>query len=137
MPVQTPSDAPPARATAPSLDGREFVMASSTASAVDPAAPSRFRYREQDGVVWGEYEGDTVTFGRFVGRRTGDGVDVSFVHVLARDLAVVSGTGSSTVEAPGTDAPDGSGAAPGAGLRLVERFRIGDVDHVSICVEVL
>jgi hypothetical protein len=118
--VQNPTDAP----AAPSLDGREFVMASSTASAVDPASPSRFRYHERDGVVWGDYDGDTVTFGRFVGRREGDSIDVSFVHVLVRDLAVVSGTSTSLVA-----------VGEGEGLRLVEEFRIGDVEHVSVCVE--
>ena len=109
--------------TAPSLDGRHFVMESSTNSAVDPESPSTFDYFERDGVIWGEYVGDTVTFGRFVGTRVGDELSVSFVHVLTDGHTVVSGTGGSVVEAT-LD-----------GVRLVERFRIGDVDHVSICVE--
>ena len=110
--------------TAPSLDGREFVMESSTASAVDPVAPSRFRYREREGVVWGEYTGDTVTFGRFVGRRQGDELTVSFAHVLAASGAVVTGSSVSTVQ------------AADVGLRLVEEFRIDGQDHVSVCIEV-
>ncbi|MGO4690093.1 hypothetical protein [Glaciibacter sp. 2TAF33] len=110
---------------APSLHGREFVMASSTASAVDPDSPSRFRYSERDGVIWGDYDGDTVTFGRFVGTRTGNDLAVSFAHVMAEGGAVVTGTGHSRVETPG-DA---------GGIRLVEEFRIGDIDHISICVE--
>jgi hypothetical protein len=101
-------------------------MDSSTASTVDPASPSRFRYSERDGVVWGDYDGDTVTFGRFVGTRSGDLLDVSFVHVLVEGGSVVTGSSRSTVRAADRD----------GGIRLVEDFRIGDVDHVSVCVEV-
>lgn len=110
---------------APSLDGREFVLESSTASEVDPNSPSRFRYSERDGVVWGDYDGDTVTFGRFLGTRSGDVLTVSFAHVMVSDGTVVTGSSQSRIE---TDAL--------AGLRLVEDFRVGDVDHVSVCVEV-
>lgn len=106
-----------------SLDGRRFVMAFSTASVVDPEAPSRFLYFERDGVVWGDYEGGTVTFGRFVGSRAGDDVSVSFAHVLVEDERVVVGTSASKVE------------QDDAGLRLVERFTINGVEHVSVCVE--
>ncbi|WP_370544517.1 hypothetical protein [Frondihabitans sp. VKM Ac-2883] len=110
-------------ALAPSLDSRRFVMESSTNSPVDPDSPSRFRYFEKDGVIWGDYDGDTVTFGRFVGTRVGDDLSVSFVHVLVEDGSVVAGTGGSEVVA----GPDG--------VRLVERFEIDGVDHVSVCVE--
>jgi hypothetical protein len=109
--------------TAPSLDGREFVMTSSTNSPVDPASPSRFHYSERDGVIWGDYVGDT--FGRFVGTRTGDVLQVSFVHQLLDGGTVVSGTGGSRVEL------DGRGRR-----RLVEEFEIDGDDHISICVEV-
>ncbi|MBF4577122.1 hypothetical protein ITJ49_13225 [Frondihabitans sp. VKM Ac-2883] len=98
-------------------------MESSTNSPVDPDSPSRFRYFEKDGVIWGDYDGDTVTFGRFVGTRVGDDLSVSFVHVLVEDGSVVAGTGGSEVVA----GPDG--------VRLVERFEIDGVDHVSVCVE--
>jgi hypothetical protein len=98
-------------------------MTSSTNSAVDPGSPSTFRYFERDGVIWGEYEGDTVTFGRFVGTRVGDDLTVSFAHVMVSDQSVVTGSSGSVVE----EADDG--------LRLIENFRIGDIDHVSICVE--
>jgi hypothetical protein len=110
--------------TAPSLDGRRFVMESSTNSAVDPDSPSHFSYFERDGVIWGDYDGDTVTFGRFVGTRVGDELAVSFAHVMVADGSVVTGTSGSFVE------------ATAGGIRLIENFRIGDVDHVSICVEV-
>lgn len=117
-----PSDPSPT-GPAPSLDGRSFVMISSSNSAVDPASPSRFTYFERDGVIWGDYEGDTVTFGRFVGTRAGDELGISFAHVLTATGAVVTGTSGSRVEA---DAD---------GLRLVESFRVDGVEHVSICVE--
>jgi hypothetical protein len=108
---------------APSLNGRRFVMESSTNSPVDPDSPSTFHYFEEAGVIWGDYDGDTVTFGRFVGTRVGDRLSVSFAHVMATDGLVVTGTSGSTVE------------ATTAGIRLIENFRIGDDDHVSICVE--
>lgn len=113
----------PATASAPSLDGRRFVLQSSTNSRVDPDAPSVFDYHEQDGIVWGDYRGDTVTFGRFVARRVGDVIDVAFVHRLVSTGEVVSGDSTSSIEV-GDD-----------GLRLVERFRIDGVDHESVCVE--
>jgi hypothetical protein len=109
---------------APSLDRRRFVMESSTNSAVDPTSPSSFQYFERDGVIWGDYDGDTVTFGRFVGTRVGNLLSVSFAHVMAADGRVITGTSGSVVEATAD------------GIRLVENFTIDDVDHVSICVEV-
>jgi hypothetical protein len=107
-----------------SLDDREFLMESSTASSVDPVAPTRFFYSERDGVVWGNYLGDTVTEGRFVGTREADRLTVSFAHALAAGGNVVTGTSVSLIE---TDA-DGR-------LRLVENFEIEGVDHVSVCIE--
>jgi hypothetical protein len=109
----------------PTLDGRRFVMESSTASIVDPGSPSRFHYHEQDGLVWGDYAGDTVTIGHFVGSRVGDVLSVTFAHVIAATGAVVTGASDSTVKT----ADDGR-------LRLVEAFRIDGIDHVSICIEV-
>ena len=100
-------------------------MESSTASDVDPAAPSRFRYFEQDGLVWGSYTGDTVTSGRFVGSRTGDALAISFAHVLADGRQVVTGSSASTVQ-----------VSPEGALRLVEEFCIEGQQHVSVCVEV-
>jgi hypothetical protein len=118
-----PSDPSSTTALAPSLDGRSFVMISSSNSAVDPSSPSRFSYFERDGVVWGEYVGDTVTFGRFVGTRVGDELSISFAHVMTADGSVVTGTSGSRVET----AADG--------LRLVESFEVDGVEHVSVCVE--
>lgn len=99
-------------------------MESSTNSAVSATSPSRFRYFERDGVVWGDYDGDTVTFGHFVGTRVGNDLRVSFVHVLVADGGVITGTGGSVVE-PLTEGK----------VRLVERFQIDGTDHISICVE--
>ncbi len=122
--LDTVTTEPERASPTPSLDGRRFVLASSTNSPVDPRSPSRFRYHERDGVVWGDYDGDTVTFGRFVGTRVGDALAVSFAHVLLADRSVVTGTGNSVVEA--TD----------EGVRLVESFRVGEVQHTSVCTEV-
>ena len=110
----------------PSLDGRVFDMASSTASRVDPDAPTRFAYHEADGVVWGEYRGDTVREGRFVGVRRLGRIDVSFVHALVAG-SVVSGAATSRIEAD----PDRPGA-----VRLVEDFEVEGTGHRSVCVEV-
>lgn len=106
------------------LDGRVFDLVSSTASRVDPEAPTRFRYHEARGVVWGEYVGDTVAEGRFVGTRDGARLTVSFVHALVAGGAPVSGDAVSRVET-GED-----------GLRLVEDFEVDGAAHVSVCAEV-
>lgn len=108
----------------PSLDGRTFKMISSTTSAVDPHAPSVFRYREEDGVVWGEYTGDTVTLGRFIGTRTGDSISIRFVHVLAADGSVVTGAGDSDIE------------QDEQGLRLVEHYEMHGAPQLSVCAEI-
>jgi hypothetical protein len=109
-----------------SLDGRVFDMVSSTASRVDPDSPTRFRYHESAGVIWGDYVGDTVSEGRFVGTRDGDRLVVSFVHALIDGGARISGSAESRIE----DAGD-------AGLRLVEDFEAHGEPQVSICAEVL
>ncbi|MFP1602773.1 hypothetical protein PTQ19_15210 [Microbacterium esteraromaticum] len=110
--------------TLPSLDGRIFKMVSSTTSAVNPEAPSVFRYFEQDGVIWGDYTGDTVTIGKFVGTRTGDRIWVSFVHVLVADGSVVTGDGESDIEV------DDDGM-----LKLIEHYEMHGAPQLSVCVE--
>lgn len=99
-------------------------MVSSTTSAVNAEAPSTFRYFEQDGVIWGDYTGDTVTIGKFVGTRTGDTIWVSFVHVLADTGEVVTGNGESDIEV------DDEGM-----LRLVEHYEMFGAPQLSVCVE--
>ncbi|MGI5200418.1 hypothetical protein ACQEU6_02245 [Spirillospora sp. CA-108201] len=110
------------------LDGRLFAMVSSTASRVDPAAPTRFAYTEADGVVWGSYEGDTVVHGRFVGARRGDQVRLNYVHLTKRGADPVAGSSTNQIEL----LPDGR-------IRLVEEFRSDgdDTPQVSICEEVV
>lgn len=123
---ETPSEALPPPMRMPSLDGRRFVMTASTTSAVDPDSPSEFTYFERDGVIWGDYWGDTVTFGRHVGVREGDVIRLSFVHVLAADGTVVRGEGESTIER----GEDGR-------LELAERYEMHGAPQESRCVEVL
>ncbi|MGP4100333.1 hypothetical protein [Nonomuraea sp. KM90] len=108
------------------LNGRKFVMVSSTASAVNPDSPTAFEYWETDGVVWGSYTGDTVTEGRFVGTRDGDRVSISYVHALVAG-GTAGGKSSSRIET----GDDGL-------LRLVEEFTFegDDTPHVSVCAEV-
>ena len=108
-----------------SLDGLRFAMVSSTASAVDADAPTTFDYHQDGSLIWGEYTGDTVAAGRFVGELAGAEVRVSFAHALASDGSVVRGDAVSRAER----AEDGR-------IRLVEDFAVDGVDHVSICVQV-
>lgn len=116
------------------LDGRSFDLVHSTASVVDAAAPTRFRYHEHAGdsgdsgdsggvLVWGEYAGDTVTAGRFVGRRDGNRLAITFAHVdTAGRLA--QGSADSAIDRD-----------EGGLLRLTEHFTANGVAHVSICRE--
>lgn len=106
------------------LDGLRFAMVSSTASVVDPQSPTTFTYHQEGRLVWGEYTGDTVTQGRFVGSVEGDIVGISFAHALVSDGAVVRGNADSRVEY----AEDGR-------MRLVESFAVGGVDHESVCIQ--
>ncbi|WP_235030517.1 hypothetical protein [Nonomuraea solani] len=108
------------------LNGRKFVMVSSTASTVNRDSPTEFLYWEEDGVVWGSYTGDTVTFGRFVGTRDDDVVSISYAHALKAG-GKAGGRSSSRVET----GDDGL-------LRLVEEFTFDgdDTPHVSVCAEV-
>lgn len=109
---------------APTLDGRTFAMVSSTASRVDARTPTVFCYHEDSGLVWGDYHGDTVEMGRFVGRRVGFDVQIAFSHVLASTGDVITGDAVSRVR----------WAADGA-LELVEKFG-HQGEHVSVCREV-
>ncbi|MFE6996412.1 hypothetical protein ACFVAE_10675 [Microbacterium sp. NPDC057659] len=108
-----------------SLDGLRFAMVSSTASAVDPHHPTTFEYHQDGRLVWGEYLGDTVTEGRFVGEVAGPEVRISFAHALVSDGSVVRGEAVSRAES------DDDGR-----IRLIEDFLVGDEPHVSVCVQV-
>ncbi|SKA98315.1 hypothetical protein SAMN06295879_2564 [Agreia bicolorata] len=126
--MSTPSDASTAAAHSTfdeSIDDTVFDMVSSTASAVSTTSPSRFHYREDRGVIWGEYTGDTVSVGRFSGYRERDVLHVSFVH-LGVDGSTTAGSATSVV----------SRNLDGV-LELTEDFVGPDGgDHVSVCREV-
>ncbi|MDP9842400.1 hypothetical protein [Streptosporangium lutulentum] len=109
------------------LNDRRFVMVSSTASSVDPDGPTEFAYRESGGIIWGDYTGDTVVHGRFVGTRDGDRIELTYVH-LTKKGDRVGGQSSSRIET----LPDGR-------LNLVEEFQFAgdDTAHVSVCTEIL
>lgn len=107
------------------LDGLEFRMVSSTASRVDSASPTVFRYRQSGRLLWGEYDGDTVATGRFVGSVAGARLTVSFAHAPADGGSVVTGAAVSVVERRG----DGL-------LYLVEDFEKDGSAHRSVCVQV-
>jgi hypothetical protein len=106
------------------LDGLRFAMVSSTASVVDPQSPTTFTYHQDGLLVWGEYTGDTVTAGRFVGSVDGDVVGISFAHALVADGTVVRGSADSRIER----ADDGR-------MRLIESFSVGGIDHESVCIQ--
>lgn len=106
------------------LDGLRFAMVSSTASVVDPQSPTTFTYHQDGLLVWGEYTGDTVTEGRFVGSLDGDVVGIDFAHALVADGRVVRGSADSRIERT----EDGR-------MRLVESFAVQGVDHESICIQ--
>ncbi|WP_345062527.1 hypothetical protein [Leifsonia kafniensis] len=108
-----------------SIDGLEFVMISSTASAVDTEAPTRFRYQQDGQMIWGVYIGDTVSVGRFVGRRDGDTVTICFAHRPLDGSEIVLGTASSELQR----AEDGT-------LRLFETFEKNGATQTSVCIQV-
>lgn len=112
--------------TGESLDGKVFDMVSSTASAVSSAQPTRFRYHQSGSMLWGEYDGDTVLNGRFVGTRADDRIAIRFVHVSEfGDLFQGKATALVTRDSDGL-------------LVLLETFRDGDGKiHTSECVQVL
>ncbi|MBH0129170.1 hypothetical protein [Salinibacterium sp. NK8237] len=107
-----------------SINDREFILVSSSGSAVSTQTPTRFRYHQEGLMVWGEYYGDTVSVGRFVGRRTGNVVSISFAHSLVSGGEVVLGHAESTIQWNA----DGK-------LELYETFEKDGASHISICIE--
>ena len=108
-----------------SLQGRVFDLQSSSASAVQAGAPTRFEYFEDDGVIWGGYAGDTVTIGKMAGKRYGTSIELAYVH---RTLAgnVVFGNATSTISVD-----------PSGKFRLTEHFKgVDGTDQLSICCEI-
>ena len=107
-----------------SLNNRSFDLQSSSASVV-AREPTRFHYFEEGGVLWGDYAGDTVTLGRFAGKRTGPDVELAFVHsTTAGNVVFGSARSAISREASGK-------------FKLTEFFQGTDgTDQVSICLEV-
>lgn len=125
QPVHTRRVTSPLPAGLPdSLDGLDFSMVSSSASEVDPDAPTRFRYHQDGAMIWGEYTGDTVRVGRFVGTFADRLARISFVHLQAADGSLVTGAATSSIERR----DDGL-------LYLVEDFEKDGVMHRSVCVQ--
>jgi hypothetical protein len=63
--------------TAPSLDGRRFRVAETSAEG-EAGAATVFEYHERDGVVWARYEGGAVRLGFLVGTRQGDALEFRY-----------------------------------------------------------
>ncbi|QAV69581.1 hypothetical protein ESZ53_03460 [Salinibacterium sp. UTAS2018] len=122
------SDAPVGAAAAQpvpeSIHDFEFILKSSSGSAVSASAPTRFRYHQEGQMIWGEYYGDTVALGRFVGRRDDDVVSIRFAHRIAASEDIILGSASSTIRWN----DDGK-------LELYEEFEKNGEAHVSVCVE--
>lgn len=106
------------------IDGRTFVLESSTASTVSPTDPTRFDFEESTGVVWGSYSGDTVTSGHCVGRFRDGTLEEYFVHHVRATDATLLGDSSSKLQRRG----DGR-------LELIEDFVLDGVPGYSVCVE--
>lgn len=123
--IQIQADAVQGMPVDVSLDGRTFRMLSSTTSEVDLAEPTVFRYSEREGVLWGDYSGDTVIEGRFAGVREGETVRLSYNH---RSKSGALTHGNAVTEISRVD--DGK-------LRLTEFYRNGEGDPaLSFCEEI-
>jgi hypothetical protein len=108
------------------LDDLVFDMVSSTASDVSDETPTRFHYRQDGALVWGEYTGDTVTQGRMVGRLVENRIEISFAHALVSDGSVVMGSAVSVAESR----DDGL-------IYLIEEFEKNGEMHQSVCMQVV
>jgi len=108
-----------------SINDREFLLTSSSGSAVSATSPTRFRYHQDGQQIWGEYFGDTVMLGRFVGKRDGEAISIRFAHRPLSGADVVLGEAHSTIQW------NASGE-----LELYETFEKDGQSHVSICTAV-
>lgn len=107
------------------LHGRVFDLQSSSASAVQASTPTRFKYFEEKGVVWGEYAGDTVTIGRLAGTRSATSITLAYAHRTLMG-SVVFGNAISKISV------DANGK-----FRLTEYFKgVDGTDQLSICCEI-
>ncbi|MER5380584.1 hypothetical protein ABT040_09915 [Streptomyces sp. NPDC002688] len=97
---------------------------------------TRFRYHEEDGVVWADYAGGDVLRGHLVGTREGDRLDFRYVQ-LKHDGTTSSGHCVSLV----VELPDGRvrleeswawESRTGTGTSVVEEVRAtGRVEQVT------
>ncbi|MDO5753802.1 hypothetical protein [Arthrobacter sp.] len=107
------------------LHGRVFDLQSSSASTVQASAPTRFKYFEEEGVIWGEYAGDTVTIGKLAGTRSDTSITLAYAHKTLMG-STVFGNATSEISVD----PDGK-------FRLTEYFKgVDGTDQLSICCEV-
>src|SRR5690349_6114047 len=83
-----------------SLDGRRFILESSSGGQVDH--DTVFDYRQEGDLVWATYSGGAIRLGFVVGVRQGDELDLRYVH-LDDDGVTRSGRCRSDVreESPG------------------------------------
>lgn len=75
-------------------------------------------------MIWGEYRGDTVKVGRFVGRREGDSLSICFAHRPHSAAEVVLGTAQSTIQ-----------WSESGTLELSETFEKDGQAQISVCSE--
>ncbi|WP_407445946.1 hypothetical protein [Rhodococcus sp. (in: high G+C Gram-positive bacteria)] len=78
------------------LDGRVFAGVSNSPTGQVSGA-TRFRYHQDDAVVWAEYEGGEVARGFLVGTRAGERLHFRYVH-LGVDGITASGVCDSRIE---------------------------------------
>lgn len=113
-----------AHTSEPRMDGTAFVLKSSTASTVSEN-PTRFEFRENSGIIWGDYFGDTVTGGRCVGRYSDGILQEYFVHHVVASDATLLGDSTTTIK------PVENGR-----FELIEDFVLDGVPGFSVCVQV-
>ncbi|MFZ3394652.1 hypothetical protein TVH25_15450 [Rhodococcus sp. 7Tela_A2] len=92
----TTADAAHHSPSAIDLDGRVFAGVSNSPTGQVSGA-TRFRYHQDDPVVWAEYEGGEVVLGFLVGTRTGARLHFRYVH-LGVDGTTASGVCDSRIE---------------------------------------
>ncbi|GAA2463477.1 hypothetical protein [Streptomyces macrosporus] len=78
-----------------SLDRKVFAGAGNSSTGQVGGA-TRFRYREEDGVVWAEYAGGDIVRGFLVGTRQGDRLHFRYTH-LDVDRATANGVCESRI----------------------------------------
>lgn len=108
------------------LDGLCFELVSSSSSVVSKENATRFFYREQYGIIWGDYTGGVVRTGRFIAHREGSVMDVYFVHQYPEGN-ITKGRSKTTI----TRNEQGL-------LVLDESYSFEDgVEHTSQCIQVI